>query len=110
MQLRGFATALAANNGGAVLTVTKDGQQHVLELAQPGAFTAHGEAAESVQVAVAFPADAWQRQPATVTSIALDPPRIRGPLGPLGAAFREFLRKRGVRLHPRAWAYTGGWL
>jgi acetyltransferase-like isoleucine patch superfamily enzyme len=110
LQLRGFAVALARTRGGAAVTVTVDGSRHVLELAPADAFHGHGGAAESVQVAVAFPDEVWQRQPDGVTSIGLDPPRIRGPLGPLGGAFREFLRKRGVRLHPRAWAYTGGWL
>lgn len=45
-----------------------------------------------------------------LTGIDLGGARIRGPMGPLASAFREFLRKRGVRLHPRTWTYPGGWL
>ena len=61
-------------------------------------------------VAVSFADETMLAAPATTTTIGLEPPRLRGPLGPLAAAFREFLRKRGVRMEPRTWSYTGGWL
>ncbi len=42
--------------------------------------------------------------------IALAQKTIRGEGGPLGESFREFLRKRGIRLEPRTWTYRGGWI
>jgi len=92
-----------------VVAVAREGALHRLEFA-PGAGFAPPPAAENVVVAVDFPDDRFAAVAADVTAIGLEPPRVRGPLGPLGAAFREFLRKRGVRLRPRGWAYTGGWL
>jgi hypothetical protein len=83
---------------------------HRLDFAPVAAFAGGGSAAEQVFVAVDFPDAAFAALPPSATAIGLAPPRIRGPLGPLAAAFREFLRKRGVRLHPRSWAYRGGWL
>lgn len=61
-------------------------------------------------VACRWPDGAWDAVPEHTAAIDLAGVRIRGPESALGAAFREFLRKRGVRLHPRAWAYRGGWL
>ena len=61
-------------------------------------------------VALTFADADYTAVPSDLTAIGLEPPRVRGPLGPLAAALREFLRKRGIRLEPRSWAYTGGWL
>lgn len=113
LALRGFTVTTHDGGGGGVQTVAvahQDGA-HVLEFAPRAAFGPMPTACvERVLVAVVFADDLFASAPANATAIALDPPRVRGPLGPLASAFREFLRKRGVRLHPRTWAYTGGWL
>ncbi len=97
--------------GDATVVEVQDGShRHRLEFAADGAFGPAVPTAERVCVAVAFDDTAFAAADPDTTAISLEPPRIRGPIGPLAAAFREFLRKRGVRLHPRAWAYTGGWL
>lgn len=111
--LRGFAVATTEVRGGRTVTVAHQDGAHVLEFVPRATFSGLSQAppaSERVLVAVDFADDAFATTPPGATAIGLDPPRIRGPLGPLGAAFREFLRKRGVRLHPRTWAYTGGWL
>lgn len=96
------------------LEVVADDGLHRLEFAARAAFAAGTDAGtgavERVLVAVTFPDEAMLAAPPATTTIGLEPPRVRGPLGPLAAAFREFLRKRGCRLEPRTWAYTGGWL
>jgi hypothetical protein len=48
--------------------------------------------------------------PPELVGIDLMKPRLVGVGGPLTEAFREFLRKRGIRLEPRTWTYRGGWL
>lgn len=111
LRLRGMHVAAAAGDRGTAVTVTHTDGAHVLEFARHAAFAPDaGPLAERVLVAVAFDDAAFAAVPPTATAIGLEPPRIRGAIGPLAAAFREFLRKRGVRLHPRGWAYTGGWL
>jgi hypothetical protein len=82
----------------------------VLSFSPKAVFGPFPGAAERLLVAVEQNEPEFHAVPADTTAITLQPPRIRGPIGPLAAAFREFLRKRGCRLHPRTWAYTGGWL
>jgi hypothetical protein len=109
LALRGLPVRCDERGGGLVVTVQHGGDEHrlvytaVLAPAVPGG-------REQVLVGLADPDGCFAAAPPGATAICLDPPRVAGPLGPLGAAFREFLRKRGVRLHPRTWAYTGGWL
>ncbi|MFO1078708.1 MAG: biotin/lipoyl-containing protein [Planctomycetota bacterium] len=110
LQLRGLAVACVREGDGASVTVRRDGRVHGLRFAPEWAVAPTAAGDETIAVAVAFADAAFAATPAAVTAIGLDPPRIRGPVGPLAGAFREFLRKRGVRLHPRTWAYTGGWL
>ena len=110
LQLRGLPAVVTTSAAHTVLTVVRDDGLHRLEFAPQANFAAAGVIAEQVQVAVDYPDAEFAAVPAPAVAIGLQPPRVRGPLGPLGSAFREFLRKRGVRLHPRAWAYTGGWL
>lgn len=93
------------------VTVTADDGDHELAFTPTApAACGGGGVRERVVVAVTFPDECFAAVPDDVTAIALEPPRVRGPLAELAAAFREFLRKRGVRLQPRAWAYRGGWL
>ena len=69
-----------------------------------------GAARHVLLVATSWPASEWDALDAEVGAFDLGGMRVRGLETPLAAAFREFLRKRGVRLHPRTWAYRGGWL
>lgn len=110
LHLRGLPVMVEPTAGGTQVTVRRDDGEHRLEFAPQAAFAPVAAAAERVLVAVEFPDAEFAGTAPNVTAIGLEPPRLRGPVGPLGGAFREFLRKRGVRLHPRAWAYTGGWL
>ncbi|MFM1872378.1 MAG: hypothetical protein RL398_1800 [Planctomycetota bacterium] len=110
LRLRDRHVELDERSDAIVLTTTERGAAHRLEFRASGGFGAGEPAAELVHVAVAFPPNEFETSAPNVTAIALESPRVRGPLGPLAAAFREFLRKRGVRLHPRSWTYPGGWL
>lgn len=110
LELRGRKVARDPAGEGLVVTVAHEDGPHVLAFAPRAPLPQAVQGVERVLVAVEFPDTAFAAVPADATAIGLDPPRIRGPLGPLAAAFREFLRKRGCRLHPRTWAYTGGWL
>lgn len=108
--LRGRRASHAPAGHGTLVQVAHDDGTHVLQFAAKALFPLAKGGVETVVVAVDFPDDLFAATPPNVTAIGLSPPRIRGPIGPLAAAFREFLRKRGCRLHPRTWAYTGGWL
>ncbi|MBP8299829.1 MAG: E3 binding domain-containing protein [Planctomycetes bacterium] len=110
LQLRGFLATLTSSPDRSVLVVARDDGEHQLEFSANASFAGSPASAERVLVAMDFPDEQFAAVPPNVTAIGLEPPRVRGPMGPLGAAFREFLRKRGCRLHPRTWAYTGGWL
>lgn len=112
--LRGFEVSDGADGADATVAVKHKGQVHVLRLvlgdAVPAALSA--AVAEEVHVYAACGDAAWDAAPDVVIDLGGggSVPRIRGSQGPLADAFREFLRKRGVRLEPRTWAYKGGWL
>lgn len=109
LQLRG--RSVEVQDGDVVEVRVRDGGRlHVLQFSATGAFAALADAQEDVRAAIVFPSGAFEALPLTVVGIELDKPRIRGAQGPLASAFREFLRKRGVRMEPRTWSYTGGWL
>lgn len=110
LQLRGFLATLTSSPDRSILVVARDDGEHRLEFSANASFAGSPSSVERVLVAMDFPDEQFAAVPPNVTAIGLEPPRVRGPMGPLGAAFREFLRKRGCRLHPRTWAYTGGWL
>jgi len=110
LQLRGLPVIVATAGERTTVTVARADGEHRLEWAPRAGFADCVAAAELVLVALDFPDASFTAVPIITTAIGLEPPRVRGPLGPLGSAFREFLRKRGVRLHPRGWAYPGGWL
>jgi hypothetical protein len=110
LALRGRRVATEVHDDRLRLVVTEPAGPHVLEFAPVAAWTGAPTGAEVVLVAVTADDGAIAHAPPTAAAIGLDPPRLRGALGPLGSAFREFLRKRGVRLHPRTWTYGGGWL
>jgi len=123
--LRGRAVAVREDNAELAVDVTEGGRTHALRLSEgePSA-TARPALAEDVRVRVAWPAAEWDALADESDVCAIDlggplaggggdeprSPAIRGPAGPLADALREFLRKRGVRLRPRAWTYRGGWL
>lgn len=114
LQLRGRLVRCEPRGEGLWVVVDDAAARHELRFApRAGALPAVAAGpglAEQVWVAVEFQDADFAAVPSGVTAIGLQPPRVRGPLGPLAAAFREFLRKRGCRLHPRSWAYRGGWL
>jgi len=111
MRLRGRETTLVDEGGELSLSIANAGAVHRLRFRADGALAEPAETlAEEVRVHPRLADDAWESQPADVVAIDLAVPRIRGVQGPLADAFREFLRKRGVRLRPRSWTYRGGWL
>lgn len=115
LQLRGLPAVVEKNGDHVTVSVAQDDGMHQLDFVVRAAAgirssRSHPAMRESVLVAIEFDDAAMSAVALDSTAIALEPPRVRGPLGPLASAFREFLRKRGVRLHPRGWAYTGGWL
>ncbi|MFN0206902.1 MAG: biotin/lipoyl-containing protein [Planctomycetota bacterium] len=65
---------------------------------------------EDVRVGMRAATGTWEHLGAEIVGIDLGESRIRGVLGPMALSFREFLRKKGIRLHPRTWTYPGGWL
>jgi acetyltransferase-like isoleucine patch superfamily enzyme len=107
LELRGQRVQL---DGARRLVVTHAGGKHVVRLGERLEPGGEDGAAEDIRVCVAVDEATWQAQPEGRVVIDLAGPRIRGRLGPLAVALREFLRKRGVRLEPRAWTYPGGWL
>ena len=111
LQLRGRKAELDAGGASLQLCVQDGERRHRLRFQAEGTFAADaGRVDEDVQVAVTFRGEGFAALSATVVGIELTVPRIRGVQGPLADAFREFLRKRGVRMEPRTWSYTGGWL
>lgn len=110
MELRG--RAVTRSDAGAELRVVVRGvsADHGLRLATDRLDECDAPLAEEVRV-YCRPSEAeWNGVPPEIAAIDLSAPAVRGPAGPLLDAFREFLRKRGVRLKPRAWTYRGGWL
>jgi hypothetical protein len=110
LQLRGFAVSLQVEADERELVVDHEGRRHRLHLAPLLDTEEAAPCAEDVRVGLAADDDAWASLLPELVGIDLSVPRVRGALGPMANAFREFLRKRGVRLHPRTWAYRGGWL
>ncbi len=107
--LRGHRVVCDSNGDRTLLTLTTDRGEHRLHLAAV-APPDHGELPrEQLWVtAAALGDDRFAAAPPELCVFDLGTPRIRGPEGPLHDAFREFLRKRGVRLG--AWTYRGGLL
>jgi hypothetical protein len=113
--LRGFdvrtAPLVTGGDEGLELLVRHEGRVHRLALARAlDGSESSGDASEEVLVALDVDEDAWGALGPERVAIDLAVPRIRGAAGPLADAWREFLRKRGVRLRPRSWTYRGGWL
>lgn len=110
LELRGRAVAVDAGDDEVAVRVTEQGNAHVLRASTNPLADRASTVAEEVRVVTRLDDGAWDAAPTDVVTIDLRTPRIQGPDGPLAAAFREFLRKRGVRLRPRSWTYRGGWL
>ncbi|MCA8970398.1 MAG: E3 binding domain-containing protein [Planctomycetes bacterium] len=65
---------------------------------------------EDLRVGLECEDAAFEALPSELCGFDLVKKRVRGELGELGKALREFLRKRGIRLEPRTWTYRGEWL
>ncbi|HGY92792.1 MAG TPA: hypothetical protein ENK43_16615 [Planctomycetes bacterium] len=111
-----FATLLRAHGRG--VEVKEAGQGIVLEVeagASP-ALLVYGETPTDITPPVAghevclVTLEGSPPENGGAVRIALLQKTIRGKAGPLAESFREFLRKRGIRLEPRTWTYRGGWI
>ncbi len=110
LELRGRRPERATSGDERRATFVVDGRRHALRWTPAPEAPPLAGHAEEVRLLVACADAAWSAQPATITAIDLSRRAVQGASGPLADALREFLRKRGVRLHPRSWAYRGGWL
>jgi hypothetical protein len=111
LALRGFEVGLDEHPPRDLeLTVTVEAGRHRLRLGDRWIAFGPQLPREDLWVSSSIDDETWSHAPAEVTAVDLSVPRVRGPSGPLADAFREFLRKRGVRLRPRTWTYPGGWL
>lgn len=109
-QLRLRGREVAVDEGEVVELTVTDAAVHRLAFAREKVPAPAAAVVEDVRVAVRFADGEFEALPALAVGIELAVPRIRGRQGRLADAFREFLRKRGVRLEPRTWSYRGGWL
>ncbi|PIE24137.1 MAG: hypothetical protein CSA62_04865 [Planctomycetota bacterium] len=109
MVLRGHGMEADAQGDELRLTLRREGR-HVIRYDKQLPLGEGDLVVEDIRVGLKLAEDVWDKIPIEVTAIDLGGKRIRGPGGPLTDAFREFLRKRGVRLKPRTWSYRGGLL
>jgi acetyltransferase-like isoleucine patch superfamily enzyme len=110
LALRGFELETSEHGAELRVGVRRDGALHLLRFAPAELDELAAAPAEELRVSLLPQPGAWEQAAPGRTQIDLSRPEIRGASGPLASAWREFLRKRGVRLHPRGWAYRGGWL
>lgn len=110
LELRGMNPQVRARRTNRELLVERDGKRHRLFFGRALATDQQELLAEDIRVCLRAEDGPWRALAPEIVGIDLGQARIRGPLGPMAAAFREFLRKRGVRLEPRTWTYRGGWL
>jgi acetyltransferase-like isoleucine patch superfamily enzyme len=110
LALRGRAVETVEEAAELRVRVRHEGALHLLRLAEAGFTAAEVTCVEELRVSARYPRAEWEALGAELVGLDLAAPAIRGRPGPLAEAFREFLRKRGVRLHPRSWTYSGGWL
>lgn len=110
LELRGFSLSLQSNLDERLLLVRREGRQHRLLFAPELPAGDLDLVEEDLRVGLAASDALWDALPVELAGMHLGRRRIRGALGPLGEAFREYLRKHGVRLSPRTWTYPGGWL
>jgi len=107
--LRGHGQRVDEKDGELRLGLALDGT-HSLRVARKIPLEEGGLVVEDVRVGMDFEGEDWEQLPIELTVFDLGRTRVHGPMGPLASAFREFLRKRGVRLTPRTWTYRGGLL
>jgi acetyltransferase-like isoleucine patch superfamily enzyme len=109
LSLRGFD----CSEEGKGLVCHEEGRKHCLifseALPKIPEESIHG-ASEWILVSMDVAEEIWKSLPPEGILVDLGKKRIKGVLGPMATSFREFLRKRGVRLEPRTWTYEGGWL
>ncbi|MEZ5990607.1 MAG: E3 binding domain-containing protein [Planctomycetota bacterium] len=110
LELRGLELGTRREGTRLVLDVDRDGDRHrmIVDLQLP--LEEHDLVAEDLRVGLRVDEARWAALPAELCAMDLGRKRLAGRPGPLGEAFREWLRKHGVRLAPRTWTYRGGWL
>ncbi len=110
LSLRGFEVELKTDDIAVAMTVLHEGRVHRLAHCAVLDVSDGESCAEDLRICDQADDAVWADVPPELTAIDLKTPKVVGQNGPLGDAFREFLRKRGVRLEPRSWTYPGGWL
>lgn len=111
LEARGYDTHIErAGEMIVTVSVTHEGAKHVLRFGDRVDGSTHEFVAEDLRIGVQADATVWDELGPELCGFDLTGKRLKGSLGPMGAAFREFLRKRGIRLEPRTWTYPGGWL
>ncbi|MBI3819775.1 MAG: hypothetical protein HY286_13855 [Planctomycetes bacterium] len=110
LSIRGLNITETQDAGTVDILVERDGARHRLRFAR-ALDSSEGELiAEDVRVGLSAGDHEFNNLAPELCGVDLLQTRVRGPIGPLAAAFREYLRKHGIRLHPRTWTYDGGWL
>jgi hypothetical protein len=110
MELRELEVETSELEGELRVAIRREGALHVLRFGADALADLDEDPAEELRVYTSIEPKAFEAEDPERCAIDLRRPAIRGRSGPLADAFREFLRKRGVRLHPRTWTYGGGWL
>jgi hypothetical protein len=110
LELRGMPVRVSVEREERQVVVDHEGGRHRLHFGVRLSTQEYGLFTEDLRVCLAAEEGAWNSLGDELVGIDLSVPRIRGVAGPLTEAFREFLRKRGIRLRPRTWTYPGGWL
>ena len=110
LELRSFDVELTDGEHGLELAVSGEEGRHYLRFAAALPIDESAVAIEDVRVGLSCDEGQWQQLPPELCAMDLGRKRLQGSPGPLGLAFREFLRKHGIRLSPRNWTYPGGWL
>jgi len=110
LSLRDLVCEIEGGAGELVLEVLDGGLRHVLRFSEQMSSQAAELVVEDLRVALRCEDEVWAALPSELSAMDLGQKRYQGKLGPLGEAFREWLRKHGVRLSPRNWTYGGGWL
>jgi len=110
LALRGFDASVVVAEDALELVVASDEGRHYLRFTESLPMHESPVAIEDLRVGLTCNDQRWEQLPPELAGMDLGRKRLQGHLGPLGLAFREFLRKHGIRLSPRNWTYPGGWL
>lgn len=110
LRARGRDVSLEEDGSNIRITVRDGAALHVVHFSEVLDLEQRAVVAEDLRVALCCEAAMLASLPPELCAIDLMGKAIHGRFGPLGAALREFLRKRGIRLEPRTWTYPGGWM